>query len=506
LIDLGIDLGTTFSLASYVTSQGVSALVPDSHEPTEFSTPSVVHIGSQDALVGNTIEQMLLDEPALSVARFFKLRLGEREVAYRDAQQRGWQPESLSALVLRKLLHDSRSALSEDVGSTVIAVPAGFGDAQRRATRAAAVLAGISDVQLIEEPVAAAFYYGLTDAARDQTLLVYDFGGGTFDATLLQASPTGVYAVATDGAPVGGKNIDEALVDLIAAEYRQQYRVTPFEDPAAASQVLRFARETKLALGKPGASQVRRTLLLAGRTLEFVITRAQFDRLVMPLVEQTLAAVERTLSAGGLGWPLVDRVLLTGGSSLLPLVSEQMRRRSGKPGDAVICRQPHQAVAFGAGILAGRRRREAAGESAPVIQPVSSFDLGLRVRDKQTDKPGFHVLIPRNSPLPARNVAMFYTTREDQQRMIVEVVQRKESTGPVRSLGYFAFGPIARPRKNYPIEISLAYDVEGVVGVGARDGQTNKQVAQVMTVDEGALDRVLLEQSAWIQGLRINGL
>jgi molecular chaperone DnaK len=268
----------------------------------------------------------------------------------------------------------------------------------------------------------------------------------------------------------------------------------------------RFARETKLALGKPDVSQVRRTLLLAGRTLEIVITRAQFDQLVAPLVERTIEVAERTLAAGGLTWSLVDRVLLTGGSSLLPLVGDVMRRRSGKSGDTLVCRQPHQAIAFGTGIVAAARRPRDAGAPAAVIQPVSSYDLGLRIQEARSKAPAFQVLIPRNSPLPARNVAMFYTTRDDQRRMMVEVIQRKDASAPVSSLGHFGFGPIANPRKNYPIEISFAYDVEGVVTVSARDGQTNQQVARVMSAEEGALDHVLLEQRAWVQKIRINGI
>jgi molecular chaperone DnaK len=505
-MDIGIDLGTTFSLAAHVTPQGVPALIPDSQEQADFSTPSVVHIDDQGALVGTAVEHLLLEEPALPAARFFKMHLGDGHGIYTDTQHRRWRAESLSSLVLKKLVRDARAALGEDPQSAVITVPAGFGDAQRRATRAAAALAGLADVQLVEEPVAAAVYYGLTDASRDQTLLVYDFGGGTFDSTVLQASPAGVYAVATNGVAAGGRDVDAALMELVAAEFKGRYGANPLDDAAATTQALRFAIDTKMALGKPGATQARRTLLLAGRALEIVITRAQLDRLVAPLVERTLEAAEKTIADSGLTWSLVDRVLLAGGSSLLPQVGEEIRRRSGKSGDALICRQPHQSVAFGAGILAGRRRGEGTGAKGPVIQPVASFDLGVRVRDKDSGTPAFHVLIPRNSPVPARNAALFYTTRDDQQRLIVEVIQRKDPTGPVSSLGQFAFGPIRKPRKNYPVEIMLAYDIEGVVTVSARDAQTNEHMSRIMTTEDGALDSALLEQRAWLQGLRINGL
>lgn len=504
MIDIGIDLGTTFSLASHVNAQFVPALVPDIADANEFRTPSVVHVGTHACLVGNAAEQMLSDEPRLSVARFFKLRLGEKEPVYVDERQRGWYAESLSALVLRKLLRDVDAALSEDVSTCLLAVPAAFGDVQRRATRAAAMLAGLREVQLIEEPVAAAVYYGLTDASRDQTLLVYDFGGGTFDSTLLQAAPSGVYAIATEGTEAGGKDVDEALVELIASEFRRQHGTSPFADPAGATHVLRVAREMKLAFGKPETQHVRKTLLVSGKTLDLVVPRRQFDMIVAPLVERTLAACEKTLTAGGLSWNLVDRVLLTGGSSLLPQVLDAVRRRSGKSGDAIVCRQPHQAVAFGAGMLAAARRRESSAEPAPAIQPVSSFGLGIRVFDRKIGAPRVQVLIPRNSPLPARNTATFYTTRDDQVRMIVEVVQQRTESEE-RSLGHFAFGPLKHPRKNYPVEITVSYDVEGVVSVTARDGQTDQRIERVMAAEDGALHQGLLEQKALLEALPVNG-
>jgi molecular chaperone DnaK len=504
-MELGIDLGTTFTVAARVSSQGVPMLVPDSQDAAEFSTPSVVHIDPAAAIVGTTVEQLLLEEPKLSVARYFKLKLGQKDAAFTDAEGRSWRPESLSALMLKKIARDARAAFGEELASTVITVPAGFGDVQRRATHAAALLAGLPDVQLAEEPIAAAVYYGLSGSGRDETLLVYDFGGGTFDATLLQASPTGVYAIATDGAAVGGRDIDAALVDLAASQFKRQYGNNPLDEPGAGNLLLKFARDTKFALNKPGINQVRRTLLIAGRTLDIVVTSAQFERLTAPIIEQTFLAAERTLAAGSITWPLIDRVLLSGGSSLLPMVSDGMRRRSGKSGDGLICRRPHHAVAFGAGIVASRRHRGATPEGEPVVRPISSYDVGIRVSGRAGSSPGFHVLLPRNSPLPAKNAVAIYTTRSDQQRIVVEVLQRKSADTPVCSLGNFDFGPIRRPRKNYPIEITLAYDFEGVVNVSARDPQTNETMVASMVTEEGVLDSALLEQRGWLQEMRING-
>ena len=210
---LGIDLGTTFSLVSYMNSQSLPALFPDYHDANEFRTPSVVHISEEGCFVGQSLEEVLEDEPGLSQARFFKLDMGVEESVYSDHLERDWLPESLSALVLKKLMRDVEAFLHEEVNGVVITVPANFNDAQRTATKHAAFLAGLPAPTLIEEPIAAATYYGFSEKGGEQTLFVYDLGGGTFDATVLQSSPEGLYALATEGTnKIGGKGIDELIM------------------------------------------------------------------------------------------------------------------------------------------------------------------------------------------------------------------------------------------------------------------------------------------------------
>lgn len=502
MINLGIDLGTTYSLAAHLNAHGVPTLFPDFNDANEFRTSSVVHIGQQGCLVGGVLEELLQEDPSLSVVRFAKLKLGQGESVYTDHLGRSWTAEGISALILRKMLRDVAAFASEEVGSLTVTVPASFNDAQRRGTKAAVSLAGLSLAALAEEPVAAAVYYGLSEPSRDQTLLVYDFGGGTFDATLLQASPKGVFAIATDGVAVGGKDIDERVMRQVAVEFQRQHGFSPLEDPVSRAALWRFANDTKMQLAKPGRGLVRKTLLLSGRTLDFTITRTQFDKLIEPLIDQTLEVCERTLSGAGLSWSMVDKVLQVGGSSLLPLAHEKLRRRSGKSVDDLICKQPHQAVAYGAALLAGAASAQSNVEG-PSVRQIAAFDLGIRVADKVTGRPTVQVIIPRNAPLPANNVATFYTTRADQTRLVIEVVQSK-GVDQENSLGLFAFGPIRKPRKNYPIEIQLRYDTEGMVLVTARDPATNETMDRMLGAEENSLSHVLLEQRNWISGLRIN--
>jgi len=199
---------------------------------------------------------------------------------------------------------------------------------------------------------------------------------------------------------------------------------------------------------------------------------------------------------------LSDTVLLTGGSSLLPLVLDKVALASGKARDQLVCKQPHQAVAYGAAILAQQVFCQSSGKD---LQSICSYDLGIRTlgRDGQ---PTVKALINRNSAVPASATMTFYTSRDDQTRMIIEAVQKRGEgdAAEEKSLGYFAFGPIESPRKKYPVEIEMSYDLEGMVTITARDPETGKQIRQVMDEETEALDRALFEQQGWLQKIEVN--
>ena len=497
---LGIDLGTTFSLVAYVNSQGVPALFNDAHDANEFRTPSVIHIGEEGCLLGQVLEELLEDEPALTQARFIKLEMGKGETVYTDHLKREWLPESLSALIMKKLMKDVEQFLHEDVSGVVVAVPANFNDAQRKATKDAALLAGLPSPALIEEPIAAATYYGFADKSGEQTLFVYDLGGGTFDATVLQSSPEGLYALATEGTnEIGGKGVDELIMEQVAQEYQRAHGVDPMADPVSVNQIRRFATNTKLSLAKPGRNQVRKTLLIAGKTLDFVITKNQFEQLIDQLIEETIKVSERCLESAGLDWMMVDKVLLTGGSSLLPLVIDKIAIACDKPRGDIECKQPHQAVAYGAALIANQQSEN----TDNTLQRISAYELGVRARDLKNGEPMVQVLVKKNMPVPASESTTFYTTRDDQARMVIEVVQQKAPDDQEKSLGYFIFN-IDQPRKSYPVEITLAYDLEGMVKVTAKDPETGAVLERVMDEEGQAMDERLLEQQQWVDLLRVN--
>jgi len=499
----GIDLGTTYSMIAHVNAHGQPALFPDLHDANRFRTPSVAYIGREGCLIGSAAEELLDDAPELPLVRFIKARLGDAEWRYEDHRGRAWTPEALSALILKKLLRDADTFSGEELGPAVVTVPAQFTDRQRQATLRAAAMAGLSAVRLVDEPVAAATFYGLDEGGADRTLLVYDFGGGTFDVTVLQAGPEGLYVLASDGvSQLGGRTLDEHIMAQIDADVRRRGQRSPLSDPASAQRLRRLAEDSKITLSRPAAAQVRQTLLLFGAPYEFLLTRPQFDAIVLEAVAQTLTACERCLKAAGLGWRDVDRLLLTGGSSLLPQVAQELSRVSGHAPGRLILKQPHQAVAFGAAVLAERQAR--AGGLDALIQQVTGAELCLRVWDRRHNRPGLETLIARNAPLPVSYTRTFYTNRDDQTRIVLEFVQRRGEPPDETSLGHFAFGPLSHPRRNAPLEVTVAIGRDGLVRVTARDPSTGREVAH--SLRDGATEGGdhWEAQHRWVEAAAIN--
>jgi len=483
MISAGIDLGTTFSAIAHINPEGIPTLFPDAHDADLFRTPSVVHIGEMDCLVGDNVENLLEDQPETPVARHTKLLLGSRRPIYIDQLGRDWTAEAINALILSKLRHDLQTFAYDGLGDAVITVPAQFGDTQRRAVRRAAELVDINVSSLVDEPVAAATYLS-THHSAEQTLLVYDLGGGTFDATVLRCSPDEISVLATDGdSRTGGKWIDELIMQLMSDELERLHGTNFCQSPATQLQLRQLAGETKLKLCKPGRTQVRHNTLIGNQPFDFVMTGHHFNTLIEPMLEENIDVAERCLRSANVGWSDVDQILLVGGSTLIPAVREQLARRAGRPATEIQSRQPHKAVAFGAAILAGAATPQHRQRIPALRQAIAGYDLGVRIRDPGTGKLAIYKLIKRNAALPTQATKVFKTSRDDQTRMIIEVVQSKGDATNALSLGNFSFGPIANPKANYPIEVTMQYDSEGIASVHARDAETGQEMTQTLSHD-----------------------
>lgn len=477
---VGIDLGTTFSLISYIDSKGNPTLIPSRRDPQKFQTPSVVHVGDRGAIVGDLLEDLLAEEPALPVCRFAKLQMGQADcTVFTDHLDRAYSPEAVSALVLRKLKDDAEAALSESITGAVITVPANFNDAQRQATVNAGRLAGIPVLGLVEEPLAAATFFGLNTKGGERLIFVFDIGGGTFDATILSATPDGLYAIATEGADnIGGKNFDELIMEIVADQFRGQFGTDPRTEPEAMQRLRMFATQSKIALSAPSANVISKPLILAGKSLRVTFNRAQFETAAEPWLEACQEVCERALKSQALSWDDIDELVLTGGSSLVPAVERKVREMSGLQPARVRREQPHASVAYGAALLAEQFHGDKKTAAPPLKQQVTSNELGLRVFDAKERKPVFHAMIEKNVAVPTTAKQTFYTQKEDQTSLSIELLQRKDPFTPPETLGQFTFGPIRRPEAGHPVSIEMGYDGTGRVTVTASDGRSGESVAR----------------------------
>lgn len=474
---IGIDLGTTYTLTSYLNPVGVPVLVPDARYPDEYRTASVVQIDAGVGRIGRAAEEALIKRGAKPAARGFK---GQSGPWFLDDSGISWSADELSALVLRKQMRD-QAFTREPVESTVLTVPANFMDRQRRATERAARIAGLPNVHLVEEPIAAAMFYGFAEGGGARTVLVYDFGGGTFDVTVLHFANGRIHTLATDGQNrLGGRMFDERITGLIAEEHFRTYRSHLGKDGHTQEQVRRTAEAAKIALSEGKGRLFRRTLLLDGKPLEFMLSQGQLERMVLPSVEETLAVCERCLSASSLRWNQIDTVLLTGGSSLLPQVAGLLLKRSGKRPADIQCRHPHGAVAYGAALLAEARARGSACDPAIAVAPA---DLGLLSERPGSRTKRFDVVVSRNSPLPASGNRTHLTTQLAQKRMVFWVAQRRDPDGPPEPLGTMEFYLPTAPQ-GHPVELTLAYDRQGIVVATARDPKTGHALEREFSGDD----------------------
>jgi molecular chaperone DnaK len=485
---VGIDLGTTFSLISYVNSAGTPTLVPSRRDPQRFQTPSVVHIGERGAIVGDLVEEMLMDEPSLPICRFAKLSMGKQTgPVLTDHLGQGYTAEAVSALVLRKLKQDAEAALSEPLTGAVITVPANFNDAQRQATVNAGRLADIPVLGLVEEPLAAATFFGLNTTGGERLIFVFDIGGGTLDATILSATPDGLYAIATEGADnIGGKNFDELIMGIVADQFRGQFGSDPRQSPESAQQLRVFSTQAKIALSEPATHVISKPLNLGGKSLRVTFNRAQFESAAEPWLEACQEVCERALKSQSLTWDDIDELILTGGSSLMPCVERKVREMSGLQPARIRREQPHASIAYGAALLAEQFYGQKKTAAPPLKQQVTSNELGLRIFDPKERKPVFHPMVEKNVPVPATARQTFYTQKAEQTSVTVEILQRKDVFTTPETLGQFTFGPIRRPESSHPVTIEIGYDGTGRVTVTATDGRTGESVAREFSKQEEA--------------------
>jgi len=443
------------------------------------------------------------DDAELPAIRFFKRHFGERQEIYFDEEGRGWHAEGLAALLLGKLRFDAEAEGSRRVEGAVIGVPAHFNDRQRRAVVAAAALADLPLLDLIDEPVAAALHYGVVAQAHREVILAYDFGGGTFDATTLSLDERGIYVLAKAGlTELGGKELDEKVGEMVLEQFTRALGSRPELTSRSLLELRRASEALKIELCEPECRRVQRPVLLGSEAVEVTIDRAAFERAVEPYLEETVAVAQQCLKESGLAPSDVTTVLMVGGSSLMPRVASRLREIFAGTGVKILHHEPSKAVAFGAAMRAAQLSGDATGfKLPPELKGVTGYNVGVRTVDPATGGVVIDTLIKKNMPLPTRVAKTFYTARPDQRHMVLEFVQHRKGADDAVSLGRLEVGPLERPRLNYPVVVRVAYQEDGTVAVTASDAETGRELKQSFGGEGGDDIRYLAGQRKLLQSV-----
>ena len=463
---IGIDLGTTNSCVAVL--EGGEPVVIANAEGSR-TTPSVVAFSKTgERMVGQVAKRQAVTNAERTVSSI-KRHMGENY--HVDIAGKGYTPQEISAMVLQKLKADAEAYLGQPVTEAVITVPAYFSDSQRQATKDAGKIAGLDVKRIINEPTAAALAYGL-DKEREQKIMVYDLGGGTFDMSILEIGDGIVEVLATAGdTHLGGDDFDQRIMDYLVSEFKKTEGVDLSRDKVAMQRLKEAAEKAKIELSGMTSTTVNLPYITADATgpkhLDVTISRAKFNELTADLVERTMKPVRQALSDAGLKPSDLNKVLLVGGSTRIPAVQEAVKGITGKEGFKGI--NPDECVAVGAAIQGGVLTGDV---KDVVLLDVTPLSLGI-----ETMGGVFTRLIDRNTTIPTRKSQIFSTAADGQTSVEVHVLQgEREMAAYNKTLGRFQLTGIAPAPRGVPqIEVTFDIDANGIVKVSAKDLGTGKE-------------------------------
>jgi molecular chaperone DnaK len=477
---VGIDLGTTFCAIAHIDAYGKPQIVPNAE--TERITPSVILFDGTNAVVGSIAKQNAVAEPD-KIVDFVKREMGKSKQQFsRTFAGKVYSAEELSAIILRKLKTDAEKYLGEEVTDAVITVPAYFNDAERTATLHAGQLAGFNVLQIINEPTAAALAYGLDKLDQNQTVFVFDLGGGTFDVTIMKIEGHHIRMVASNGDHrLGGKDWDDVIVNWVADEFDKEHGENPLLDLQSYQDLYNRALTAKIQL----STRARTTLVHSynGKSVKLDLTREDFEERTRHLVEKCKAICEIVLQEAGMNWTEIDRILLTGGMSRVPSVRQMIGDLSQRPvADDV---SPDEAVALGAAVQAVlsllheedetgdrliaqevRDQFSAADGSLIKVTNITTHTLGVVLWDDSRIEEYVFPMIPKMTTVPAQVKNSFGTAKANMKNAIVRVVEG-ESTMPSECtpLGICDIELPPFLPKGSPVELTYTYNENQVLEV-----------------------------------------
>jgi molecular chaperone DnaK len=475
---IGIDLGTTNSCVA-VLEGGEPKVIPNPEG--NRTTPSVVAFKNGERQVGEVAKRQAITNPNTIIS--IKRHMGTDHKV--EVEGKNYTPQELSAIILQHLKSYAEEYLGEPVTKAVITVPAYFNDAERQATKDAGKIAGLEVERIINEPTAAALAYGLDKTDEDQTILVYDLGGGTFDVSVLELGD-GVFEVRSTAGDnrLGGDDFDQVIIDYLVAEFKKENGIDLSKDKMALQRLKDAAEKAKKDLSGVTSTQISLPFITAGEAgplhLEVSLSRAKFDELSSDLVERTMGPVRQALSDADLSASEIDKVILVGGSTRIPAVQEAIKKALGKEPHKGV--NPDEVVALGASIQGGVITGDV---KDVVLLDVTPLSLGI-----ETMGGVFTKLIERNTTIPTSKSQVFSTAADNQTAVDIHVLQgERPMSADNKTLGRFQLADIPPAPRGVPqIEVSFDIDKNGIVNVRAKDLGTNKEQAITIKSNTGLSD------------------
>ncbi len=511
---IGIDLGTTNSCVAVMDGNEPNVIANSEGDRT---TPSVVAFKGDERLVGKPAKNQMVTNPEntiYSIKRFmgrkfhevaeeikmvpYKVTCGANDEIKIDINGKLYSPQEISAIVLQKMKKTAEDFLGEEIKEAVITVPAYFNDAQRQATKDAGRIAGLDVKRIVNEPTAAALAYGFgKDSSKEEKIAVYDFGGGTFDISILELGD-GVFEVkSTNGdTHLGGDNIDQVIIDWLVSDFKKEYGIDLSGDKMALQRLKEAAEQAKITLSSSTQTTINLPFITADATgpkhLQKELTRAKFEQMIEPLVEKTKVPCMNALKDAGLSASDIDEVILVGGSTRIPMVQEEVKKLFGKEPHKGV--NPDEVVAVGASIQGGILKGDV---KDVLLLDVTPLSLGIETLGGVSTK-----LIERNTTIPTRKSQIFSTAADGQTAVSIHVLQgERELASQNRTLGMFNLEGIAPAPRGVPqIEVTFDIDANGIVHVSAKDLGTGKEqkirIESSSGLSEADIDKMVKEAEA----------